>query len=218
VPELSGGGVDIGTGTDQVRGETVAKIVCAEPRLALRVEPRPVGGLANTSLADVAAVHRGSGLRAEHEAVSTVETSRELRLAVFAKGLLAPAREFLIQAPGEDVRLSVLVPEGQDFRMKWMAGHRLVSKQDFRLRIGESFSRFAFQTGQIESSEDVDSDPRFQPHPRAERPYYSIISVPIRSGDDVVAVFNVVSTLPYAFTEADDPPAPPALPQPGGEA
>jgi GAF domain-containing protein len=119
------------------------------------------------------------------------------------QGILAPARELLRQAPGEDVRLSVLVPEGQDFVMRWAAGHRLASKQNFRMRIGDSFSRFAYTSGEIVYSEDVDVDPRFRPHPRAERPYRSIISLPIRSGEDVVAAFNVVSTLPFAFTLAD---------------
>lgn len=117
-------------------------------------------------------------------------------------GILNPARELLRQAPGEDVRLSVLVPEGQEFTMRWAAGHRFASKQSFRLRINDSFSRFAY-TGDIAYSEDVDADDRFEPHPRAERPYRSIVSAPLRSGDDVVAVFNVVSTVPFAFTLAD---------------
>jgi hypothetical protein len=104
--------------------------------------------------------------------------------ALVEQGLLAPAREFLRQAPGEDVRLSVLVPDGPDFKMKWMAGHRLASKEAFSLPIAGSFSQIAFQSGEITWSDDVASDPRFTPHPRAERPYSSIVSVPVRSGDD----------------------------------
>jgi GAF domain-containing protein len=119
------------------------------------------------------------------------------------QGVLGPAREFLQQAPGEDIRLSVLVPEGEDFRMEWAAGHRLASKAAFRLPIAHSFSKIALESGETAGSHDVAQDPRFAPHPRAERPYSSIISIPIRSGEDVVAVFNVISTQPYAFTLPD---------------
>lgn len=120
------------------------------------------------------------------------------------QGILEAARQFLRQAPGEDVRLSVVVPDAEGIlRMKWMAGHRLTSKHAFSLPVAGSFSQLALQSGRIEWSFDVNSDHRFQPHPRAERPYASIISVPLRAGDDVVAVLNVVSTYPFAFTAAD---------------
>ena len=109
-------------------------------------------------------------------------------------GVLQPAREFLMQQPGEDVRLSVLVPQDSEWRMFFAAGYRLESKQRFRMSIDASFSRHAYESGQIQWSHDLPNDPRFIPHPQASRTYYSIISTPIRSGDDVVGVLNVDST------------------------
>jgi hypothetical protein len=119
------------------------------------------------------------------------------------QGLLEPARQFLERGGGEEVRLSVLVPDGTDFLMRWAAGHRLESKRRFRHAINTTFSRIAFETGQIAYSADVADDPRFEPFPEATRHYRSLISVPIRAGDDVVAVLNVLSTFPHAFFEPD---------------
>lgn len=118
-------------------------------------------------------------------------------------GMLQPAREFLVQRPGEDVRLSVLVPSEGNWRMAFAAGYRLESKQRFSLPIALSFSRHAFETGKIQWSFDLPNDRRFTPHPQASRTYRSIISVPVRVGDDVVGVFNVDSTFPDAFPRAD---------------
>jgi GAF domain-containing protein len=121
------------------------------------------------------------------------------------QGILQPARDFLMQRPNEDVRLSILVTDGQDFVMPFSAGHSLESAQRFRLPIAASFSRSAYETGRIQWSGDLENDDRFTPHPRArpERAYHSIISVPVRSGDHTVGVFNVLSTLKDAFAPAD---------------
>lgn len=118
-------------------------------------------------------------------------------------GILEPAREFLMQRQGEDVRLSVLVPDNGNWRMPLAAGYRLESKQRFSLPIVGSFSRYAYETGEIQWSGELTTDPRFTPHPQASRTYHSIISVPIRVGDAVVAVFNVDSTFEHAFPTAD---------------
>jgi GAF domain-containing protein len=120
-------------------------------------------------------------------------------------GILQPARDFLMQREGEDVRLSVLVPEGSDFKMWFAAGHSLESKHKYSLPISDSFSRLAYETGDIYWSDDVDKDPRFKPHPLARkgREWKSIISVPITCADKIVAVLNVVSTFEDAFPEVD---------------
>jgi hypothetical protein len=121
------------------------------------------------------------------------------------QGVLQPARDFLMQRPGEDVRLSILVPSGDDFEMALAAGHTLESKMRYRLPIAHSFSKAAYESGRIEWSGDLDNDPRFTPHPRARegRGYDSIISSPVRAGDETVAVFNVISTFKDAFGPAD---------------
>jgi hypothetical protein len=118
-------------------------------------------------------------------------------------GILQPARDFLMQRPDEDVRLSILVPDDGNWQMAFAAGYRLESRQRFSLPIVGSFSRHAFESGETQWSFDLENDSRFTPHPQASRVYRSIISVPIRTGDDVVAVYNTDSTLEWAFPFAD---------------
>jgi GAF domain-containing protein len=120
-------------------------------------------------------------------------------------GILQPCRDLVKTRQDEDVRLSVLVPDNGDFIMPFAAGHNLESKRNFRLAIDLSFSKWAYQTGLIYWSSDLDNDDRFVRHPRAaqERDYNSIISVPIRLSDNVVAVFNAIFTPTDAFDQAD---------------
>lgn len=118
-------------------------------------------------------------------------------------GLLAPARDFLTRRADEEVRLSVLVPADGEWRMAFAAGYRLEAKQRFTLPIPGSFSRYAFESGQITWSHDLRSDPRFAEHPYATHPYRSIVSIPLRSGDDVVGVLNVDSSRRDAFPPED---------------
>jgi hypothetical protein len=119
------------------------------------------------------------------------------------QGILQPARDFLTQRSDEIVRLSVLVPDDGNWEMAFAAGYRLEAKQRFTLPIVGSFSRHAFESGKVQWSFDLKNDSRFTPHPKATREYESIISVPIKIGDEVVAVFNVDSSLKDAFPFAD---------------
>lgn len=120
-------------------------------------------------------------------------------------GILEPARDLIRTRQVEDVRLSILTTDGEDFVMPFAAGHTLESKRSFRLAIDESFSKWAYRNNLIVWSGDLGTDERFAPHPWAapEREYNSIICVPIRRGDRVVAVFNTVFTESDAFDEAD---------------
>lgn len=123
------------------------------------------------------------------------------------RGMLEPARQYLTQAPGEDVRLSVQVPNGQrqDFVMQFSAGHSLESSRDFRLPIAGSFGGHAYSSNEIQWTGDVDGDPRWSEHSKARvgREYGSLVSVPISVRDQVIGVLNVVSTYKQAFSEAD---------------
>ncbi|MBJ7329428.1 MAG: GAF domain-containing protein [Solirubrobacteraceae bacterium] len=123
------------------------------------------------------------------------------------RGVLQPARDRLTQLPGEEIRLSILVPtaDQQQFWMQFNAGHSLESEQNFSLDINGSFAGLAFTTGDLQWSNDVADDHRFQAHPKARdgREYGSLLSVPVSVGGDVVAVLNAVSTYVNAFTDAD---------------
>lgn len=119
------------------------------------------------------------------------------------RGVLEAAREFIERGPDEEVRLSVLVADDDHFVMRWAAGHRLESQRKFRQPIDEMFARFSYQSGNVEVCDDVTTDDRWKPLAKATRPYRSLVTVPIRRGDETAAVLNAISTYPAAFGGAD---------------
>jgi hypothetical protein len=119
------------------------------------------------------------------------------------RGVLQPARDMLAESPAEGVRLSVLTPNEGCFGMLFSAGHRLDSHQRYRVPIADSLSRIAFEEGLPQFWDDVMSDDRFKANAMATRPFCSMVSLPIRVGDHVRAVFNTIATNPGAFDPAD---------------
>ena len=124
------------------------------------------------------------------------------------KGVLAPARYWLMRVPDEDVRMMVIRPKEPDrrvFELVWEVGHSVEARKKFSLEIAGSFAGIAYTSGNTEWSNDVENDPRWHKHPQARpgREYGSLASVPIRRGDEVVAVLNVISTNKKAFWPAD---------------
>ncbi len=121
------------------------------------------------------------------------------------RGILDSGRDMLKRTPHEDVRLSILspTPDRKEFRMPFAAGHSLAGQQKYRLEIDESISRFAFQKGKRYVWQDLENEPAYKPHPESTRPYRSMISIPIHRGDKIWGVFNVISTAPNSFDDAD---------------
>lgn len=119
------------------------------------------------------------------------------------RGILGPARDMLMLPAKEDVRLSVLVPDGECFRMPYAAGHRLPSQRKFELKIDESMARFALYDGEARYWPDVTAEAQYRRHPRGERPWRTMVSLPIKVGDTVVGVLNALSTDTDAFTVQD---------------
>lgn len=122
------------------------------------------------------------------------------------RGVLAPARYGLSLQGGEEIRLSVLVPDadGHTFRMLYEAGHSLGRKGNFSLPKA-SLAGHALETGEMQWTNNVETDRRWHRHPKAsaERSYNSLASMPIVVGDDAVAVLNVVSSVKGAFLKGD---------------
>ena len=125
-------------------------------------------------------------------------------------GLFVPAQRFLDRArPRGEIRLSILHPDGDDFVMTGPGGlhpafgHSLEGRQRFRMPIDESFSMHAFHRGKVFASGKLSDDERFTPHHRAQRPYESIVSIPLWKQGRVDGVFNVVATEPDAFNAVD---------------
>lgn len=121
------------------------------------------------------------------------------------RGVLGPARQWLARRRDEDVRLSIIVPAGESFKMLFEAGHSLEARENFHLPLEGSFAGRAFVSGKTEWSNDVEKDSRWSRHPqaRAHRRYGSLVSTPVRSGAETVGVLNVLSTRTKAFRPAD---------------
>jgi GAF domain len=130
-------------------------------------------------------------------------------------GIFEPADKLLERdhrdAARGDVRFSILVPDGDDFVMADASGlqpahgHRVESRQSFRLPINASFAGVAFHTGQVQSSNHLSSDQRFKRHPKATtgREYQSMVSVPLWRSGEVDGVLNVLAVRKDAFSTVD---------------
>lgn len=120
------------------------------------------------------------------------------------RGVLAPARFGLSVERNEEIRLSVLIPEGENFKMLFESGYSLGLKASFSLP-KVSLAGHALETGELQWTNEVEKDKRWRPHPKAsaEGGYHSLASMPIVVGDDVVGVLNVVSSARGAFLKGD---------------
>lgn len=122
------------------------------------------------------------------------------------RGILGPSGFGLSTVGGEQIRLSVLELDeaGESFRMLYEAGHSLGRKDNFFLPRA-SLAGHAFETKELQWTDNVEEDKRWQPHPKAsdKRGYRSLASMPIVVGDEAVAVLNVLSTEKGAFLKGD---------------
>lgn len=122
------------------------------------------------------------------------------------RGVLGPARGFLLRERQEDVRLSVLLPREDDpafFEMRWAAGHRPESVKNYKREIDKTMAGLAFRRGETVESSNVRKDPRFEANPKESRPFCSLVSMPVRIGEEIVGAFTVVSTRERAFGPTD---------------
>lgn len=126
--------------------------------------------------------------------------------ALVERGILGAARGLLIGSRAEDVRLSVLVPADDPptmFRMRWAAGHRSESVENYSRLIDETLAGRAYRRGEIVDRPDVQLDPDFRENPRATRGFASLYAQPLRIEARIVAVFSAVSTARNAFSASD---------------
>lgn len=123
------------------------------------------------------------------------------------RGILVPARQWLVapKRKGEEVRLSVLRPEGGRFSMLFEAGHSLEARQKFELPTTGSFAGHVLVGGEMLWTNDVEADPRWTPHPQARpgREYGSLACAPVRVGSEIVAILSVLSTKKHAFLPSE---------------
>lgn len=124
------------------------------------------------------------------------------------QAILEPARDLLMEKAAENVRLSVLLPKATadsgTWFMPWAAGHSLTGKSKYAERIADTLSRRAYESGTPQYWPDVTADSSFTPNPEASAPIRTMISLPVRYGDRVLGVFNVVSSEPDALDPAEE--------------
>jgi hypothetical protein len=119
------------------------------------------------------------------------------------RGILQPARDLLMKDPAADVRLSVLMPSGERWKMVFAAGHSVAGQTKYNERIADTLSRLPLETGETHKWSDVIEDDRFRLNPKATREIHAMISLPLWAGDNRVGVLNVVSSLPDLFDQAE---------------
>ncbi len=122
------------------------------------------------------------------------------------RGMIQPARDVLQRHnPEERVRLSVLLPdeEGERWRMAWSAGHSLDGQRAYNERIVDTLSRGPWESGQPEYWSDATQDERFRANPHASHPLRSMLCEPVKSGDTVLGVLNVISSEEGSFDPAE---------------
>ncbi len=123
------------------------------------------------------------------------------------QGILEPARDLLMEQTAENVRLSILLPDPEapeHWWMAWAAGHSLAGKAKYAEPIKDTLSRHAYERGEQQAWPDVTQDRSFQQNPRASAPTRTMLSLPIRRGDEVLGVFNAVSSEPDAFDPTEE--------------
>lgn len=122
------------------------------------------------------------------------------------QAVLEPARRILSEKPAEEVRLSVLLPSDADpqrWSMSWAAGHSMVGQLKYNVSIGETLARHAFESGEPQYWDDTEGQTEFRQNPAASAPTRSMVSFPIQEGDEILGVFNAVSSEQDAFDEAE---------------
>jgi GAF domain-containing protein len=122
------------------------------------------------------------------------------------QGVLEPARRILTEKPAENVRLSVLLPspDAPDrWSMPWSAGHSVIGKAKYDQRIADTLARHAFESGEPQDWKDTSKQTEFRQNPQASAPTRSMVSIPIRVGDEILGVFDAVSSEKDAFDETE---------------
>lgn len=122
------------------------------------------------------------------------------------QALLAPALQIFASKPIANVRLAVLRPDPEEanrWTMSWAAGHSMPGRLKFNQPIADTLVRHAFESGEDQYWDDTEKQTEFRQNPLASHPTRSLVSIPIRRGNEILGVFNAVSSEPQAFDQAE---------------
>ena len=87
--------------------------------------------------------------------------------------------------------------------MRWSAGHSMIGKLKFAEPIATTLARHAFESGEAQYWADTAAQTEFHQNPHASAPMHSLASIPIREGDEILGVFNAISSEKEAFDYAE---------------
>lgn len=122
------------------------------------------------------------------------------------QAVLEPAQRILSEKPAEKVRLSVLLPDDDNpelWSMRWSAGHSIIGKLKYAVPIADTLARHAFESGEPQYWPDTAEQTEFRQNPLASAPMHSLVSIPIWEGDEILGVFNAISSEKEAFDDAE---------------
>jgi len=122
------------------------------------------------------------------------------------QAVLEPAQRILSEKPAEKVRLSVLLPADDHpelWSMRWSAGHSAIGKLKYAKPIADTLARHAFESGEAQYWPDTTAQTEFEQNPLASAPMRSLVSIPILEGDEILGVFNAISSEKEAFDDAE---------------
>lgn len=122
------------------------------------------------------------------------------------QAVLEPAQRILSEKPAEKVRLSVLLPDDDNpqlWSMRWSAGHSAIGKLKYAQPIADTLARHAFESGEPQYWPDTAEQTEFRQNPHASAPMHSLVSIPIWEGDEILGVFNAISSEREAFDDAE---------------
>lgn len=83
------------------------------------------------------------------------------------------------------------------------AGHSAIGKLKYAEPIKETLARHAYESGEPQYWPDTSKQTEFEQNPLASAPMRSLVSIPIREGDEILGVFNAISSEKDAFDDAE---------------
>ena len=130
------------------------------------------------------------------QAISSVDLDIE---AVLATILEAVARAIKVEAG------SVLILEDGDLLFMAALGEKAEYVKPFRLKVGQGIAGWVAKTGEELIVRDVHKDPRYYPEVEKATGFVSksILAVPMKIGDKVVGVIELINKIGGRFTKKD---------------
>lgn len=115
-------------------------------------------------------------------------------------------RLFIRSASPDSHRCAVLILDSDDplnLKIYEGSGYSIEGKEKLRLNVQKSIAGKAFTTGEYQYIKDTKKDKDFIPNPKSSKDFRSLLCIPIKVNETVLAVFNIDGAQPDCFTKDD---------------